>query len=118
MGPIVEQIVTIYCDAYVNFLSSDDLEEAQIIFSFIQEQFLEDDCKYLFEIMFLRTGPNGETRASIRRLTAAVVNLGFKVVGYCKGKEALRDDPKVYQMQEKLDKFMRTAFRTLHEEET
>ena len=35
MGAIVEQIITIYCDAYVNFISTDDLGEAEVIFDFI-----------------------------------------------------------------------------------
>ena len=35
MGAIVEQIITIYCDAYVNFISSDNLGEAEVIFDFI-----------------------------------------------------------------------------------
>ena len=116
MPAIVDRIITMFCDSYITFTNSDSIDEAFVLFEFIQKNFLEDDCKYLFDIMFAKSGPSDATRQNIGRLVSSVINLAFRVLGICWQKDLKGE--KVQQMGQMLDKFMKKIMKMLHEKDT
>ena len=115
MVPISESMSTIFTfsDSFVSFVSKH--EEPSILCEFIQRFYLEDKCKYLFEIMF--NCPDAQARFNIGRVTSNVINKAFRIVGICSEKEEEREHPKVVQIREAIEEFMNLVLTTMHERE-